>query len=90
MKIKLHDVEGPESEPVFGPGRYVRSEDHEAAVKDLLAALKVAQKACGSMLWISDNMRNYGSTKFMDFLYSAIEDAKVGYDAAEAALQKVS
>lgn len=68
-----------------GDTEIVRCPLHDAAPV-LLAACRKAKDGCGGLLWLRNNMHNYGTDDFKRFLEAAIEDASEGYHAAEAAI----
>lgn len=71
--------------PRFSPEEwdYVLSEE-EAELK---GALEKAMRGCGSLLWLANNMHNYGTEMFREFLEKAINDAREGYAAASVFLR---
>jgi len=58
----------------------------KARVEELREALEVSMKGNGSLLWVGNNMRNYGGQHFKTFLEGAIEAAQIGYDSATETL----
>ena len=48
------------------------------------------QKGCGSLLWLANNWRQYGTKEFLKLLKSAAADCQTGYDAADNALAALS
>ena len=59
-----------------------------AGAPALLEACEAGQKGCGGLLWLANNMNKYGTVEFKGFLRAAIHDARLGYDAARAAIAK--
>ena len=45
------------------------------------SALDKATRGCDSLLWLANNLHNYGSDAFLHFLKGAIEDARAGHEA---------
>lgn len=78
-----------------GIGGFVRHADYLADLARLRArcgelenALGVAQKGCGSLLWLANNKHNVTRLpeEFVSYLEAGERDAQRGYDAAARAL----
>jgi hypothetical protein len=61
----------------------------EALLTEAEQALDKLSRANNGILWLSNNIHNYGGNDFLNFMRSAIEDSKAASAATVATLAKL-
>lgn len=54
----------------------------------LREAAELAMRGCGGLLWLENNLHNYGTDKFLVLLKNACDDGRCGYIAVKKALEE--